>query len=322
MPSDSTLAMLPEMRSVIAIALAALALHACSKSEAPAPSPSPQPTSTSDGLELVRAGTGASRVLRYDLAKGTTSTLELAMDLEVEAGGRDTRMPTLVMTVEVAVEDRLADGTMLIRNTIASATARDVPGSPIPAATMNQATSALPGTSFTAKLAPEGRIYDVQIDRTRPVPAALETQVAQLGKNFEQVAMPLPAAAVGVGAKWTARKTIEQEGMKMTAVTTTEVTALDGPRVTYTSTTTLSAPTQTLEQQGMKVEIKDIGGGGTSKGVIDLSRMTMDGDVKLEFRGTMTAQGTTAAMKMAMAMTTRPVPAPAPAEAQGAQSAP
>lgn len=308
------------MRSVIAIAVAMLAVG-CSKSEPPAPTPAPAPPA-GDGVELVSAGSGTPRVLRYDLAKGTKSTLELAMDLEVDAGGRDTRMPTLVMTVEVETLDKLADGTMLIRNTILSATARDVPGSPIPAATMNQATSALPGTAFAAKLAPEGRIYDVQIDRTRPVPAALETQVAQLGKNFEQVAMQLPAAALGVGAKWTARKTIEQEGMKMTAVTTTEVTALDGPRVTYTSTTTLSAPAQTLEQQGMKVEIKDIGGGGTSKGTIDLSRMTMDGEVKLEFRGTMTAQGTTAAMKMAMAMTTRPVAAPPPVEAQGAQSAP
>jgi hypothetical protein len=299
------------MKTVMLLGLVITA--ACSKTEELRPPAKTGPPS--DGVELVTIGDmSATRVLRYQLVKGAKSQLELAMNLDMDAGGRANKMPTLAMTLEIVAEDVLADGNAKIRTTVVGAEARARPGAVEASAALAQMSSSLVGITFTATLSPSGRIHDSKVD-TKQLPSGLSAQVSQLTQNLEQVAMPLPLGPVGVGAKWTTRKTVQQEGLEMVTITTVELTAMEGNLVTFASTSTISAKDQTITNNGMSIGVKDVGGGGHAKGTIDLSRMTMTGQFDIEFRGTMSAQGQTAPMKMAMGMTMKPV-------TQGAQSAP
>jgi uncharacterized protein DUF6263 len=290
----------------------ALALVACDKSDGSKAKPSP----TNDGVELVTTGQATDqRVLRYHLTRATTSQIELAMSLDMDAGGRANKLPTLAMTLETTVTDVAADGTATIHTTVKAAHARERPGSTQLTPVMAQMTGQLVGLGFTAKLSSGGKLTDTKLD-TQGLAAPLGAQLGQLTQSLEQLAMPLPEYPVGVGAKWQTRRTAKQDGLELTTVTTVELTAIDGDKVTFTSTSTVSAPDQQLTKDGITVAVKDVGGGGTSKGTIDLGRMMMTGEFSLEFRGTMSAEGQTAPMRMQMSMTL------VPAVAQGAQSAP
>ena len=304
--------MLEPMKVVTLVALVAMA--SCAKAEERKVAKTTEP---SDGLELVSAGASSARKpLRYHLQKGAKSPLELVMNLELEAGGRGGKLPSLVMALEIGVDDVLPDGGAKVRTTVTGATAREREGTVVPASMMDSMTSMLEGMAFTATLSPDGSLRDSKFELTKPIPPTMKSQVAQLTQNLEQVAMRLPEVALGVGAKWTARKTVQQNGLDMVTLTTVEITAIDGDRVTFTSNSTVSAPDQTVIDGGETVTIKDVGGGGTGKGTIDLSRMTMTGEFTAEFRGMMSAKGETAPMRMAMKMTM------APMAAQGAHNAP
>ena len=276
-------------------------LVACSKPEsAPAPAPAP----SADGIELISAGSGPQRVLRYKLVKGTRAKLHLSIDNALAAGGRDMISPTLVIDLELAIEDVLPDGSARVRTTIAGATPREKPGATVPVGVLAQMTSSLPGTVFTARLSPSGRVSESKVEVTKDLPPQIRAQVDKLNEHVAQVAMPLPQQPVGTGAKWSVKSALDLDGMKLATVTTTELVKLEGDAVTFTSATTITAPNQKVTEGSITAELTDIGGGGTGKGVVDLARMTMDGQMSLEFRGTMSAQGVTAPLKMTMAMTT------------------
>jgi hypothetical protein len=274
---------------------------ACSKAEdAPAPVPGP----TDDGVELISAGSGPQRVLRYKLLKGTRSKLQLAIDNALTAGGRAMVSPTLVIDLELAIDHVFPDGSARVRTTITGATPREKPGATVPVGVLAQMTSSLPGTVFTARLSPTGRVSESKVEVTKDLPLQVRAQVDKLNERVAQVAMPLPQQPVGAGAKWSVKSALDLDGMKLATITTTEVTKLDGDVVTFTSATTITAPNQKVTEGSITAELTDIGGGGTGTGTIDLARMTMDGQLSLEFRGTMSAQGVTAPLKMTMAMTT------------------
>jgi hypothetical protein len=280
------------------VILVALAVAACTRAD---DGIAPRPP-TNDGVTLVTVGEAPQRLLRYQLARGAKSRLELAMDMDMEAGGRGGKMPTLAMTLEIAVDDVLPDGNARVRTTIVAAQARERTGAVVPVQLMGQMAQDLTGLTFTGTLTPTGALRDGKLD-TKQLPDSLKTQLAKLTQILEQVAMPLPDAPVGVGATWTTRKTAAQDGLQLVTVTTIELTKLAGDQIGFASSSTITAPNQELDQDGVHVSVRDLGGGGSARGTIDLARATLIGSSALEFRGTMTAQGQTAPMKMAMLVT-------------------
>ncbi|MBS1118042.1 MAG: hypothetical protein H6Q90_270 [Deltaproteobacteria bacterium] len=295
--------MLPAMKVVTIIALVALLGIACTKAEDRKSATTAAP---GDGIELISTGSPvAARTLRYHLAKGTKTPLELVLELDLEAGGRGGKMPTLVLTTDIAADEVLPDGSARIRTAVANAQARERAGSVVPASTMGAMAGQLIGTTLTATLSPDGVLSRAKVDLPKSLAPAVAAQLDQLTQNLEQIAMRLPAEPVGVGAMWSSRNTMALNGIDLVTVTTVTITAIDGDRVAFTSKTTVTTPDRTVDQQGVTMSIKDFGGGGSGAGTIDLSRMTMTGSLHSEFRGRLTAQGQTADMKMAMTLTTR-----------------
>jgi hypothetical protein len=114
--------------------------------------------------------------------------------------------------------------------------------------------------------------------------------------------MRLPVVPVGVGASWSSKKTVVQNGVSVTTVTTTKLTAITGDTFEFTSDTTLSAPNQQVTQQGITMDIRDVGGGGTGKGTVDLTTLGIRGTITSEFRGVVEAAGQTSNMRVVMSL--------------------
>ena len=291
------------MKLVALPVLVAAVTLGCGKSSDKAPPPSP-----ADGVQVLNPGASPREPLRYTLRKGTRSAVELALDVDINAGGQGGPLPTLAMTTDIEILDVAPDGTATLQTTIRDVVARERAGSPISADTMTTQTQVMRGLVMTGKLAPNGKLVDMKVDLGgRALPPGLASQLDTLSKSFEQVAMPLPTAPVGTGAIWMHTKELDQGGMKITTATTVTLVGRTADTFQFTSTTVVTGKDQSVTQAGTTVDVKHLQGSGSGKGTVDLGKVTLTGDLTAEFTADMSSQGQTASM--GMKMTTRMTPA-------------
>ncbi len=258
-------------------------------------------------LQIVSAGNAPRRLLVYQPTKGSAITLELAVDVTVSAGDMGGPMPTIVLTLSVAVDAALPIGTRL-RTTVIDAIARERDDSRVPANALGAPLARMKGLVLTSWLTTSGHLVGTRVATDTPLPADARSQLAALVANFDQLMMPLPREPVGIGAVWRNSRPLEQNGMRMTAVNTVELTGITGDTLTYSIDTQVHGDDQTVEQAGMGVEIKDIVGTGSGKGSLDLRTLAVSAELSSEFRSTMKATGETEALPMRMAITTHVTP--------------
>jgi hypothetical protein len=100
----------------------------------------------------------------------------------------------------------------------------------------------------------------------------VRTRLESLTRSLEQVAMRLPAEPVGVNARWRERRTLPEGGIRAVSETTYTLTSLAGTTLAYTAAGSSSGAPQTIEQDGLKVEVTHTRGHAETQGTLDLSR--------------------------------------------------
>lgn len=257
---------------VIAIALSCAA--SCGDKEAPRP---PPPLT---GLAVIDAGLAPRTPLRYRAPKGTRTAQVVTADIAMGDGAQKLPWPTVTTKSVVTAEDVLADGTIKVRYAVTATSAEDRPNAVLTAEQMNQPLQLLVGTSITGTLSPSGVLGSLAVDTGgKTIPPALEAQVTALSRNFEHSVMPLPAEPIGVGALWTFKQAVDQNGMKVSAATTIKVTAMTETTLTIALTSELTGPDQQVEVSGSKVSVSKVHGTMRGTGVIDLLRLAFTGEL-------------------------------------------
>ncbi|MEO8841812.1 MAG: hypothetical protein ABI591_28255 [Kofleriaceae bacterium] len=280
------------MRSISVILVAALS---CKSHEAPPP-PSPS------DLVVVSPGVLPQRLLHYQLAKGTKSTLELEVEGTLTAGAiPPSTAPPLVFSLEIVVDDVTADGHMKLTTTIQELTthaAADQPGAP--AATT--AAAALKGLEITSLLAPDGAITDVKIaSDDRALSEAAKAQVEALVQAIPKLAMPLPSTPVGIGAKWRSSRALGPVSpLALQSVTTIDLTGVAGSSITYEVGSTVHGADQKVTQDGVEVDVNSITGTATGRGTFDLQKLAITGTLKAELHMDMTTGSDRTPMTMTL----------------------
>ena len=287
------------MKFLVATAL----LVACKTNEKPK---APPPTD----VVLVKPGTAPLRAIRYAVPKGAHTTIELATDWKVTAGEIGNVMPTIVTSFAIECDDVTKDGSMKLRAKVIDATAHERADSGVAPAAIATVLEPLKGSTMSLTLAPDGRVSPPTFEAatgsgsggngssgSAAGSGALTEQLQALGASFQQLAMPLPTAPIGVGAEWRTSRKIEQNGLKLTSVTTLDVTSLDATTVGFTLASELHGADQTLTQAGMEVEIKDVVGTATGKGTIDLAKGVTTGEIHLDLKSNMNAAGSSTPMR-------------------------
>ena len=135
--------------------------------------------------------------------------------------------------------------------------------------------------------------------------AAIAEQLNALATSFQQLAIPLPTAPIGVGAEWKTTRTIDQGGMKLTSTTTLDVTSLDATTIGFTLASEIKGADQTVTQGGLSVELKDVGGTATGKGTIDLAKGVTTGELHFDLHSQMAAAGSSTPMRAQTDITIR-----------------
>jgi hypothetical protein len=279
--------------------LIAVALAGCKKAEDKVEAPD---------LQIVSAGSEPRRVLRYQAPKGTRQQLEIAVDVDVTAGEMGGPMPTIVMTLALEVQDVIPTG-MKLRSTVVDATARDRDETRVQPQALTGPLQLLKGIVLTTTMTANGRLYGTKLDTgSKQIADSAKSQLAALSASFDQLVMPLPDDAVGVGAVWRNSKPLEQNGMKMVAVNSIALTAIDGDKLSFEIDTQVHGDDQTIKQDDLSVEMKDVTGMGHGKGTIDLKTLAHTSELGTEFRSAMQASGEGSATPMKMVIVTRVTP--------------
>ena len=281
--------------------LIAVALFGCNKGQDDGKRSPPD-------LQIVSAGSEPRRVLGYHAPKGTKQQLEIAVDVDVSAGDMGGPMPTIVMTLAVEVQEIIPTG-LKLRSTVIDATARDRDETRVKPEALTGPLETLKGIVLTSTMTSNGRLFGTKLElEGKQVPPSAKSQLAALTASFDQLMMPLPDEPVGVGAVWRSSKPLEQNGLKMIAVNSIALTSIDGDKLGFEIDTQVHGDDQTISQDGMSVEIKDVTGTGNGKGSIDLKTLALTSELATEFRSAMQAGGEGSATPMKMNIVTRVTP--------------
>lgn len=329
------------MRRVL---LTLVCLAACKDKPAEPIAPPPQPPH--DGVKLIQPGTAPYQTLRYHFTKGARTASTLVCDYAIKSDGQGDAIPPMIVELETVVDDVLGDGSAKLRFTITRAQPRD----PAPDATPDAADAlqadavALQGAVITALLAPDGKTSGTKVEPTAtadatgsaahgapaaapdatasaahgpPAPDKARAQLATLIESLEHAAAQLPVEPVGVGATWVERRTLPPGGITGVAEIVYTVTALTASSFAYTSAGQLTGGPQTIEREGVKIEVSNTSGHSEAKGTVELARYALDVDVSLVFSSTMNAIAPkdvpgSGSSKVEVTMATRMTPSPAP----------
>jgi hypothetical protein len=263
---------------------------------------------SSNGIEIVNQGAEPRKRVHYSLAKDARSRVELALDMNLTAGAMGGAIPTVAITIEIAVEGVMPTGHANVRMTVVDAVARERPDSQVPTASMTPQLETIKGISILATLAPDGKLSNAHVDLSgaKNLSQAQAAQVDSLVTSFQQVTMPLPDVPLGVGATWKSPRPIEQGGMKMTAINTVTLTKIEGSTLTYTSTAELQGADQTVTISGVAIRVEHIAGQTDGHGTIDLAKLTITGEINATFKAEMSAQNEKTPMQISTKLTLTP----------------
>ena len=297
--------------------LALVALVAC-RDRTPEPPPPPPPLE--DGVTLIQPGATPAHTLRYHPTRGARTTSELTYDFDVKDDGQGNPMPTLVVELETAVDDVLADGTAKLRITVIRTRVRDHAGAPGADSLLGDEAVGMLGVVITEMLAPDGKVWDAHLEVPAAVPDKVRAEIDRVSQGLERVAMRLPTEPVGVGATWRERRTLPEGGIRAISETTYRLVSITGDTIAYATTGLSTGAPQTVEQDGTKVEVTDTHGHVEAQGTLDLARYAFDLASTSTFSSTMTVvapEGTPGAgastVEVTMAIQLRP-PAASPAQ--------
>lgn len=280
------------------LAIASVLLAGCKDPPPPAPPPA-------SDLVVVSPGVLPQHQLRYRLAKGTKTTIELELEGKLVAGEITSVAPPLVFTLEIVCDEVAADGKMKLTSTIQDLVTHAAPDQPgAPRAIADAQT--LKGLAIHATLAPDGTLSNVQAAvADKQLSDAAKGELDQLVQAMPKLAMPLPQAPVGIGAKWRSSRPLGPASpLALTSVTTIDISGIAGSIVTYELSSTVHGDDQVVKQDGTDVDVKGITGTATGHGTFDLARLALTGTLGAELHMDMTTGSDRTAMTMTMEVRT------------------
>ena len=237
--------------------------------------PGPAPT-----VELLEEGSGERRVLGYAPSR------EPAVIAVTRSGSARTAVPGAEPRTDQTPEQTL---------TLEGSAEPDVDGAQRATVTVREFTSidelraaqfaTAPGFTVTWTRSADGIVRELSLEAPADATDAARAGVEITANAVSDATVAWPAEPIGVGARWTVTRTID-DAVAPTRVVTYELTALDGDVATVRSETTAPEPAATLDAPAA-----DGGPGVTLE--VDTYEVTGSGELTVDLRAALPVDGTT-----------------------------
>ncbi|WP_428262556.1 hypothetical protein [Haliangium sp.] len=217
----------------------------------------PTPARVQPDIELLEPGAEPRRPLRYRLVAGAEETMSLRVGLSVEtrADGAPVPIPetpAVDMIMNLRITDLDGPDQARYRFAVQSVEIEDAPDlEPETLAAMRQGLAGAAGMSGSARVDSRGFNWDVHMATPTNLDPMTRQMVESASQNMDQVSAPFPKEAVGQGAVWTLRQTIEQNGVSLDQETRFELEKLDDRGGVLTTRISQRAGTQPMPIPGL-----------------------------------------------------------------------
>lgn len=220
------------MRRLCIIVLSSLA------SVALLPLPAAQ-SGTSDAAEvvLVEAGEEPREVLRISPVAGETRVTALTMQQTIEQSGATQLeigpIDIRLLTTTTVGEPTSADAFPVTFSYSDAEVLDSSIGSDAELAAVQDSLESLEDLSGSYMMTTSGAILDSQFDVPDSIDPAAGALLEQLSNQADQLVVPFPAEAVGVGARWRAVTSVEVAGIELRQKYTYTLRSRDGTRLEF-----------------------------------------------------------------------------------------
>ena len=287
LPRPSESASFPTLfRSIL---VAAFAAEGCGPQVTPAPDAAAPDADRPEQARtrLLTPGAAPHRALRYTPQAGLTQAADLGMTTELELGATGQKMPTALPKTRMVIDAKVtaldANGGVSFQLAIAEADLADgaSPGVTRAGEKLAEVIRGMKGLAGDKATDARGlsRRFSLAFPEGREGPmttAALRPVVQGFERAIDQMTVPFPEEAIGVGGKWEVTQKVVEAGMALDQTTTFEVTRIEGARVSLAFTVTLAAPPGKLESRfanGLAAEVMRLAGSGEGTIEVDLGKV-------------------------------------------------
>lgn len=239
---------------------------------APAPAPPPAQAAEPAGalpamkVTLLEAGTAPQRQLRLHLKAGSKGTYVLTQTQKAisgTAGGPVVTDQKMLMLYDAEVTSVGTDGLAAVSMSVHDLKVEFV-GLPNP----DPATFAGLRLGFKGRIAPggtwTGAKFTVDADPSGKMRTLMEQVLGSMEQSIQQMSVPLPEEAVGVGARWTVEGAVTVMGMSIGTKSEVRVESIAGDVVRLVTSTHGSVADQTMSMPTadaaapMKIDVKEM----------------------------------------------------------------
>ncbi len=248
-------------------------------SEKPPAAPAAAPAQP---VKLLAAGAEPRQALRLHPHPGDQQALSLTIKTAVamktgEGESPAMKLPAMTLIMDVTVKGVSDDGEIAYAVVMGDTSVADEPGA-LPQAVegMKSALAGVKGMSATGTMSSRGLSKATEFKAPPGAEPQARQLMDQLKDSFAQMVVPLPAEAVGPGAKWEVSLPIRTQGMLVDQTATCELVSVEGDRLTVKRTIVQRAARQKIENPampGMKVDLTKMTGKGSGELSLDLGKL-------------------------------------------------
>lgn len=246
---------MPATRCAALVTSLALAGGTLALASAQAPSMPGYPALGSPAsVTLLSAGSSPRKELRYRIAPDHKASLVMTMDMGFTMGqaGMSMNMPTMRMQADVAVTKVATDGDVTFDLTFTDIATEAAAGmDPSVVAMMQAATAQLKGLKGSMTMSSRGVNKSAALDVSKIADPNLSQALSSISSAVESLSVPLPAEAVGAGARWEIRQAISANGAYTFQNVMCEVVSMEDSAVTLKIQVEQTTPAQSINNPNL-----------------------------------------------------------------------
>ncbi|TVR04041.1 MAG: hypothetical protein EA398_03550 [Deltaproteobacteria bacterium] len=244
-------------------------------------------------LTVGERGSEPRTALRYDLdgwvGQQARITMRMSMGMEQSMGGETIpipAMPVMIGGVDVRDIERTEGGIRLVSASTAYEVEEGEGIDPAMAAMLRASLPAAGAFRMRAEMDARGNMQHtaVEVSTNDPMTAQLADSFSQ---NADMFSTPLPEEAVGAGATWTVRRSMDMGGVGIVQEERYTLREVTGTRIRFDVAISQSTTTREMEIPGMPgqtVSIVSFTGTGSGRMTMDLASPGVEGSMQVENR--------------------------------------
>lgn len=272
-------------------------------------------------ITVLAAGAQPRSALRYAIARDYKEQLEMTTLINMAlsmgaAGSQSIQMPNVRMTADLATTNVTPAGDVSYDITFTGMKADPFSGAdPNVVATMQGFEADFKNLRGSATITPRGVTRDVHFDTSKMANPQMAQILDSVSASVNGLSIPLPEEAVGVGARWEARQTVDAGGFKQQQKSVWQLVSADGKSVKLSVTIDATAPPQPVVNPmmppGADVRLESMTSSGSGTVTLHLNSLVPTSEMNTKASTTMSINMGGASQQVIVDATTKVNIAPA-----------